>query len=150
MSQSEYHTKTASLWPWPWKQYSNLLYNTLADDNCYTSSYHVWLQKAQQFRRYHLVKKKFLDQMSSSSKILTVTLPLQESSLWPWPWWLQPIFCLPLLSRSMVILMIMHHHIKFGYKRFCGSQPYFQTNISSDFEHLLWPWAWSQQSNAGL
>ena len=43
--------------------------------------------------------------------------------------------------------MIMHHHIKFGNKKFSGSEDIRWTNIQWQFESLLWLWPWTEQSN---
>ena len=41
----------------------------------------------------------------------------------------------------------MHHHTKFGYKRFSSWGGIVQINIHWNFECFLWPWPWSQQRN---
>ena len=39
-------------------------------------------------------------------------------------------------------LMMMYHHIKSGYKWYCGSE-----HVVWKFECSRWPWLWTQQSN---
>ena len=47
-------------------------------------------------------------------------------------------------------LVMMHHHNKFGSKRFSNSENIIWTNIHWYFDILLWPWPWSQQSNFSI
>ena len=62
--------------------------------------------------------------------------------LWSWPWRLQTIF-----FQMTLLLMMLHHHTKFGNKMFCSSEDIIRTNIHWHFEPLLWPWPWMQLSN---
>ena len=66
---------------------------------------------------------------------LTVTLTLKTAnqSFWKTIW-----------------LMMMHHHTKFGSKRFNESENIVWTNIHWHFEILMWPWPWTQQSNFSI
>ena len=49
----------------------------------------------------------------------------------------------------MTLQFMLHHHTKFGYKRFSGVEDIIQTNINWTVKCLLWvwPWSWTQQSN---
>ena len=47
-------------------------------------------------------------------------------------------------------LIMMHHHAKFGSKRFSDLGNIIWTNIHWQFEILLWPWPWTQQSNFSI
>ena len=50
-------------------------------------------------------------------------------------------FCMTLL------LMMLHHYIKFGNKMFCDSEYINRTNSYWHFKPLLWPRPWTQQSH---
>jgi len=41
--------------------------------------------------------------------------------------------------------MMMYHHIKSGYKWYCGSE-----HVVWKFECSRWPWLWTQQSNISM
>ena len=44
--------------------------------------------------------------------------------------------------------MKLHHHTKFGYRRFSSWGDIVQMNIHWNSEPFLWPWPWPQQSNS--
>ena len=47
-----------------------------------------------------------------------------------------------------ILLMMMLHHTKFGSKRFSSSKDIIWTYIHCHFEILLWPRSWAQHSNS--
>ena len=42
------------------------------------------------------------------------------------------------------LVMMLHHHTRYGYKTFLGSEEIIWTNIHWHLEPLLWPWPWTQ------
>ena len=62
--------------------------------------------------------------------------------------------CDPALEDSKPIFlhdlwpMMIHHHTKFGYKRFSSWGDIIQKNIHWNSDPFLWPWLWPQQSDA--
>ena len=113
------------LWLWPLTQWSIPVFlqaNPAYDD---VPSNQVQLQKEKQFRSY--IRKSYFCYV-----ILHCDLDLED---------IKSIF-----SKD-TWLMMMHHHTKFGGKRFSSSKYIVWTNIQWHFEVLLWPWPWTQQSN---
>ena len=47
-------------------------------------------------------------------------------------------------------LIMMHHHTKFGIKRFSNSENIIQTSIHWHFEILLQPWPWTKPPNFSI
>ena len=91
-------------------------HDTPAYDNL--KSNQAWLQKDQHYRRYS--RKSYFDYINTHYD------PDLEVSI-----------------QSFHItshLMMMHHHIQFGYKRYCGSGDIIQANIHWHYELSLWPW----------
>ena len=92
------------------------------DHNRAIQSFHKTILLMMMFKRY--IKKWYFDYM-----ILWSDLDPEDSKpIWP---------------------MVMHHHTKFGSKRFSDSEDIVWANKqhSLKFEILLWPWPWTQQSN---
>ena len=91
-SNNSQYSCELSLWPWPWTQQSNLFTQRSISWLCTTKQ--VWSQKDQQFTTY-----------DKNSHVLIIW------KLWTWPWRQGPnCFC------TTFRMLMMHHHIKFGYK----------------------------------
>ena len=113
-----------SLWSWPWKQQSNFLHKALLLMMMYHPIIFGWKKissSADMEKQSYLIKR-----------TLTVTLNLKTAN--------QPS-CITLRP------MMLHHHTKFGYRRFSSWGDIVQMNIHWNSEPFLWPWPWPQQSN---
>ena len=112
------------LWPWPWPQQSNPIFsqhNPPYDD---VPSNQVYLQKdhsSDNILKSHILITLFLT--------VTLTLKTAKECFWKTIWFI-----------------MMHHHTKFGSKRFSRSETITWTNIQRHSEVVQWPCPWIQQS----